>query len=148
MISRILTGVLALGLIVTAHFAGERAGAYRAGPSDDAELMYLPAGPILRLAAFGHRNFLADLVWLSVIQYYGEQKLSGENYAQAERLFQAIYDLDPHFDGATRFGALVLAQDAGSPEGGIALLDRAARDHPDRWEFPFDRGFIQQTVQK
>jgi len=141
-----LVVIVALALGIAAHLVGEAAGAMRTRAGADDELLYLPEGRILRMAALGHRNFLADLVWLAAIQYYGEQRLTVQTYDQAERLFQAIYDLDPHFKGATRFGALVLAQDAGNPQGALGLLGRASDDNPREWEYPFDRGFIYQTV--
>lgn len=142
-------GLLVVGALVlgaAAHLVGEAAGAARTRASGADELLYLPEGRILRMAALGHRSFLADLVWLAAIQYYGEQRLNAQTYEQAERLFHAIYDLDPHFKGATRFGALVLAQDAANPDGALALLGRAVRDNPDAWEYPFDSGFIYHTV--
>lgn len=141
-----LAVVLALGLLAAAHATGERAAAAQNASGNPFELMYLPEGKLLRVASLGYRSFLADLVWLRTIQYYGEQRLTTRNYDQAERLFQVIYDLDPHFKGATRFGALVLSQDAGDPQGAIALLTRASVDNPAAWEYPFDQGFIYHTV--
>jgi tetratricopeptide (TPR) repeat protein len=142
----LLAAALVLG--AGANAAGGRAAASRITGEYDEDLMYLPEGRILRMASLGHRAFAADLVWLKTIQYYGAQRLTTRTYDQAERLFQAIYDLDPHFKGATRFGALVLAQDAGNPEGALTLLGRARREHPGEWEYPFDEGFVCQTVTK
>ena len=135
-------------LAVLAHGEGERAGEAQNSGRDPDQLMYLPEGQYLKMASLGHRNFVADLIWLRAIQYYGEQRLTTRNYDEAERLFQVIYDLDSYFKGATRFGALVLAQDAANPEGGLALLRRAEADDPIAWEYPFDQGFILHTVQK
>ncbi|MFN8177236.1 MAG: hypothetical protein U0167_04880 [bacterium] len=137
-------GVVAL--LAAAHASGDRAQASANAASNPYDLMYLPEGRALRVASLGYRSMLADLVWLRAIQYYGEQRLTTRNYDQAERLFQVIYDLDPYFKGATRFGALVLSQDAKDPDGAIALLDRASTDDPRAWEYPFDEGFIYQTV--
>jgi len=133
-------------LLLGAHATGRQAARAENASGDPYELMYLPEGKVLRAASLGNRSLLADLVWLRTIQYYGEQRLTTRNYDQAERLFQVIYDLAPTFKGATRFGALVLSQDAGNPEGAIALLDRAAADDPAAWEYPFDQGFIYHTV--
>ena len=138
----------ALVLLSAAHVAGERAGAAKNAAADPDELLYLPEGRILRSLSLGHRNLLADVVWLQAIQYYGEQRLTTRNYEQAERLFRVIHDLDPTFKGATRFGALVLAQDAGDPQAALGLLARAERFDPTAWEYAFDRGFILQTVLK
>jgi tetratricopeptide (TPR) repeat protein len=134
-----------LAMLAAAYGAGRSAASAQNASGDPYELMYLPEGKILRAASLGHRSFLADIVWLRTIQYYGEQRLTTRNYDQAERLFQVIYDLAPTFKGATRFGALVLSQDAGNPEGALALLARAAADDPLAWEYPFDAGFIYQT---
>lgn len=145
---RLLLVAVAGGLVCGAHSLGENARAAQpAGEAKD-DFLYLPEGRVLRMASLGHRAFLADLVWLTAIQYYGEQRITGQRYEQAERLFQVIYDLDPDFKRATRFGALVLAQDAENPDGAIALLDRAGADHPNAWEYPFDAAFVYQTVIK
>lgn len=148
MIRAVILLAAAVVLGAGANAAGGRAAAVRTTGEYDEDLMYLPEGRILRMASLGHRAFAADLVWLKTIQYYGAQRLTTRTYDQAERLFQAIYDLDPHFKGATRFGALVLAQDAGNPEGALTLLGRARREHPADWEYPFDEGFVCQTVTK
>lgn len=137
---------LALVSLTGAHTVGGRAEVVRNAGRDLNDLMYLPEGRLLRSASLGHTRLMADLVWLRAIQYYGEQRLTTRNYDQTARLFNVIYDLDPEFKGATRFGALILSQDAADPEGALALLDRAAQDHPDDWEYPFDQGFIHHTV--
>ena len=145
---RALLGLVAIALLSGAHLAGEVAGEARSVWDDRENLMYLPEGHVLKLLSLGHRNLVADFVWLQAIQYYGEQRLTTRNYDQTERIFRVIYELDPSFKGATRFGALVLAQDAGEPAAALALLDQAERDKPGTWEYAFDRGFILQTVVK
>jgi tetratricopeptide (TPR) repeat protein len=138
--------VAAVALGGAAHVMAESAGAAKNAGDDPDRLMYLPEGRILRMASLGHRRMLADLVWLRTIQYYGEQKLSGRNYDEAERLFQVIYDLDGSFHGATRFGALILSQDANNPDAALRLLRRAQADHPSAWEYVFDEAFVLQTI--
>jgi tetratricopeptide (TPR) repeat protein len=140
MVRPVLLVAAAVGLAFGAHFVGENARAAQVSGEAEDDFLYL------RMASLGHRAFVADLVWLTAIQYYGEQRITGQRHEQAQRLFQVIYDLDPDFKRATRFGALVLAQDADNPEGAIELLDRAGRDHPEDWEYPFDAGFVYQTV--
>jgi tetratricopeptide (TPR) repeat protein len=148
MLRNVLLAAAAVTLGFTAHVVGENARLMQAEGDPGDDFLYLPEGRILRMASLGHRALVADLVWLAAIQYYGEQRITGQRHEQAQRLFQVIYDLDPGFKRATRFGALVLAQDARNPEGAIALLERAGRDDPDAWEYPFDQGFVYQTVMK
>lgn len=142
----LLLAALACGTL--ANSVGEKARTSRLAKANRDDLMYLPESHVLRAASLGYSNVVADFIWIRAIQYYGEHRLTDRNYPQAERLFQSIYDLDPAFKGATRFGALVLAQDAGDPEGALELLERAEKDDPRAWEYPFDQGFIRQTICK
>ncbi|MDP6529290.1 MAG: tetratricopeptide repeat protein [Gemmatimonadota bacterium] len=129
---------------VGAHASADRA--IRAGDADGT--VRLPRATVLRAIGLGHRALVADLLWVRAIQYYGYHRMTDRKYDSAKTLFEGIYETDPAFTGAVRFGALILAQDANDPESALALLERAERDHPDRWEFPFDRGFILQTVRR
>lgn len=141
-----LGAAFALGF--AANAVGEKAIASKRASANPDDLMYLPESRFLRAFSLGHSNFLADCVWIKTIQYYGEHRMSDRNYPQAERLFQSIYDLDSAFKGATRFGALVLSQDARNPQGALRLLQTAERGDSTAWEYPFDQGFIQQTLVK
>lgn len=140
--------VLAVALGGFAHSVGERARYSKLNSGSPDDLLYLPESRVLRAAALGYTNLFADFIWLRAIQYYGEHRLTDRNYPQAERLFHTIYDLDPAFKGATRFGALVLAQDARDSAGAITLLEGAERDNPTVWEYPFDQGFIHHTIER
>jgi len=139
---------VALAALLASHASSRRAEAAKNAESDPDELRYLPEGRILRIASLGHSKLLADLVWLQAIQYYGEQRLTTRNYEQTARFFNAIYDLDPSFMAATRFGALILSQDAGDPDSALKLLSRAEADHPEAWQYPFDEGFIHHTIRR
>jgi tetratricopeptide (TPR) repeat protein len=147
-IRRALLLVVALAALVASHGSSRRAEAAKNAEADPDELRYLPEGRILRIASLGHSKLVADLVWLQAIQYYGEQRLTTRNYEQTARFFDAIYDLDPTFMAATRFGALILSQDAGDPASALRLLSRAEHDHPDAWQYPFDEGFIHHTIRR
>jgi tetratricopeptide (TPR) repeat protein len=140
----LLAAALVCGSLANA--VGEQARTSRLAKATRDDLMYLPESRVLRAASLGYTNVMADFIWLRAIQYYGEHRLTDRNYPQAERLFQSIYDLDPAFKGATRFGALILAQDAGDPSGALELLGRAENFDPRSWEYPFDQGFIRHTI--
>lgn len=106
------------------------------------ELMYYPSGRLLRVADLGFGSLVADMMWLKGIQYYGEHRKTDKKYPLAEHIFTSITNIDPEFVGAYRFGAIVLAEDAGTPAGAIGLLKKGLRSNPGRWEIPFDLGFI------
>ena len=118
---RMLLLGFALAMLLVSHVASDRADAARNAKRDPNDLVYLPEGRILRMLSLGHPSLVADLVWLQAIQYYGEQRLTTRNYDQTARFFSAIYDLDPTFMSATRFGWSCSARfssaraDSGSP---------------------------------
>jgi hypothetical protein len=57
-----------------------------------------------------------------------------------------VVELDPRFEDAYRFAGMVLADDMGQPERGIAMLERGMAALPTSWWLPFDAGFIEYTV--
>jgi tetratricopeptide (TPR) repeat protein len=106
------------------------------------ELTYFPSGRFMTLADLGFGTLIADAMWLRGIQYYGTHRKSDRAYPLAEHVFATLTDLDPQFINAYRFGALVLAEDVGATGAAIDLLRKGIRNNPDRWEIPFDLGFI------
>jgi tetratricopeptide (TPR) repeat protein len=153
--SRIPSGVgFAAGLFAVALLV---AGAYRLGPAfararsssaDRAELTYFPSGPWVRAAALGRSRLAADLCWLEAIQYYGKHRQSDQRYDYAETLFRTLTDLDPGFENAYVFGALVLHGDVGAPQAAFALLDRGMARNPSSWRLAFERGFLAYLTAK
>ncbi len=112
------------------------------------ELMYFPSGRMLQFVSPGFHTVMSDLLWLRGIQYYGQHRRSDQEYLLAEHIFSTITDFDPLFVEAYRFGGFVLAQDAGQPAAGIDLLRKGMRNNPDRWELPFDLGFLYFVILK
>jgi hypothetical protein len=127
---------------VLLHFLGNTLDRRRYSGDVMEELMYFPSGRVLSTASLGYDAMIADFLWLRGIQYYGEHHRSDQEYHLARHIFSTITDLDPMFVGAYRFGAFVLAQDVGQPIAGTELLRKGIRNNPDRWELPFDLGFM------
>jgi tetratricopeptide (TPR) repeat protein len=139
----LVAGLLAVGLLLAGThrlgFALERA---RSSPADPAELTYFPTGPWVHVAALGRSRLAADLCWLEAIQYYGKHRQADQRYGYAETLFRTLTDLDPGFENAYVFGALVLHGDAQAPAAAVALLDRGMARNPSSWLLAFERGFL------
>jgi tetratricopeptide (TPR) repeat protein len=146
---RIRTGLwFAVGLAVvgcllaSAHRLGLGLERARSSSVDPAELTYFPAGPWVRAAALGRARLAADLCWLEAIQYYGKHRRSDQRYGYAETLFKTLTDLDPSFENAYVFGALVLHGDAGAPQAAYDLLDKGIAHNPSSWRLAFEHGFL------
>ncbi len=68
---------------------------------------FVPRGNDLKPFLLGFDNFVADLFWLRAVQYAGGHAGVFEFEALPEYL-ELVTDLDPHFEFAYIFGALVL----------------------------------------
>ena len=111
--------------------------------------VYIPSGPLLRRAALSFDPLMADLFWIRAVQHYGRARLAGGGegrYEYLQPLLDAATTLDPRFDAAYRTGAIFLAEPPpngpGRPDQALALLEKGARAMPERWEYPYDMGFI------
>jgi hypothetical protein len=120
--------------------AREQLAARSASAGDGAELVHFPSGWFLEEMSLGHRHLLADVAWLTAIQYYGKHRQSDRRYAMAPHLFDIITDADPAFESAYLFGALIMAE-SGCLEEGARVLRRGAERNPLSWYLRFELGF-------
>jgi tetratricopeptide (TPR) repeat protein len=106
------------------------------------EVLYLPSGQFVSQAALGYRDLTADLLWFRMVQYYGGYRFGENDLALFNHLAGVITDLDPQFTFAYIFAALIVAEDLGRVDQGIAILEKGARANPAEWRFPFEIGFL------
>jgi hypothetical protein len=133
-----ITGALLLGGVA---FATARTQHYRYRPYLH-ESLYLPTGGFLTEASLGYKQLVADLVWFSAVQYYGEYRKGDHSLTYFEGLIDIVTALDPHFTFAYVFGAWVMSEDLGDFERGAAILRRGMAKNPTSWELPFEIGFL------
>ncbi len=107
------------------------------------ELSYFPNGRMVRLLAAGHHVAWADVAWFQTVQYYGKHRKTDQDFHMLGHLSSVIADLDPRFFGVFRFAAFALGQEGHDFDGGMAILNRAIAENPERWEPWFDAGFLQ-----
>ena len=98
----------------------------------------------------GFDAVLADVYWIRAVQYYGDTKLSTsekKEYGLLYPLLDITTTLDPRFNIAYRFGAILLSEGypngPGNPDEAIALLQKGIREMPDRWQYYHDAGFVE-----
>ena len=106
------------------------------------EKLYLPSGKFVREFSLGYREVVADAVWLSAVQYYGDFRKGNHDLRYFSGLIDIVTTLDPHFTFAYLFGALVVSEDAGSFEEGTDILKRGMSRNPTSWQLPFEIGFL------
>jgi len=133
----LIGAVLVLALVVTTS----RVQAYR----DRAYLhtnLYLPSGKFIEQTSLGYREVAADWVWFQAVQYFGGYAKNEHDLAYFNGLIDIVTDLDPHFDFAYIFGAVVMSQDMGDLERGVEILKKGMRANPTAWQYPFEIGFL------
>jgi TPR repeat protein len=114
----------------------------------DEAILYVPSADAVKRLALGYDDVLADLYWIRAVQWFGGHTLAERARLQRDLLYPLLditTTLDPHFNMAYRFGAIFLAEGApkpGNPDLAIALLEKAMRAMPERWQYPYDVAFV------
>lgn len=113
----------------------------RAGVPTLKRMSYLPDGRILKVAALGYREVVADVLWLQVIQAMGDRHVSQETGQWIYRALDVVTTLDPTFVRAYEAGAHALCTIVVMPEESNLLLEKGIRHNPQEWRLPFLLGF-------
>lgn len=147
---RLLPAGLAIGLLASAVVGLQVLREQRFGTFEPAQdVLYVQSPAVMTRLALSFDAVVADIYWIRAIQYYGSRRLSKEPVKHYDLLYPLLNlttSLDPSFMIAYRFGALFLSEQppggAGQPDKAMALLEKAMRANPDRWEYPHDVGFL------
>jgi tetratricopeptide (TPR) repeat protein len=111
------------------------------------EVLYLPSAKTVRAISLGYTGLMADIYWTRVVQYFGRKHMEdSQSYKLLPPLLSIATDLDPKLIIAYQFGAFFLSQKppqgAGSPDDGIALVQKGIANNPTYWRLYYDLGFI------
>jgi hypothetical protein len=109
-----------------------------AGPD---AVVFVPSSSVYRHLSPSARATLADVYWLSTIQYYGDRLTFDKRLDSLPAMVRLVTDLSPHFKEAYFFGSFAMV-DAGQPAAGYALLQKGFATNPRDWRFPSDLGFF------
>ncbi len=96
----------------------------------------------LKRLNFGTNNFLADIIWLQTIQYYGSGN-ANESHKELSSLIKTITTLDNRFLNVYSFGLVILPNE-GFVEEAVALGQDglANKNLSGSWEIPYYLGLI------
>jgi len=104
-------------------------------------VVFVPSSNVYKHLSPSAKATLADVYWLTTIQYYGEHVNSDHRLDSLPAMVRLVADLSPHFKEAYFFGSFAMA-DAGQPGAGYALLEKGFAANPRDWRFPSDLGFF------
>ena len=138
--------ILATG-VVTLQAVRERMFPEREQPAR--QILYVNSPAVLTRLALSYDALVSDLYWIRAIQHYGGTRLSDERDRSYDLLYPLLdltTSLDPNFNIAYEFGAFFLSE---KPPGGpgrsdlaIRLLEKGMAARPDRFQYPYDIGFV------
>lgn len=94
----------------------------------------------LQALAGGFGPALADIYWIQAAATSSES-LEGPGAETLYGLLDRVTTLDPRFEPAYHFGAVLLSVGGRRPDLSDRLLRRARDRFPDNWSFPFYLGF-------
>ncbi len=123
-------------LVAVIGYQSGRPAAATANP-----VVFVPSSSVYRHLSPSAKATLADVYWLTTIQYYGEHVKSDNRLDSLPAMVRLVADLSPHFKEAYFFGSFAMA-DAGQPGAGYALLEKGFAANPRDWRFPSDLGFF------
>ncbi|MBM3311893.1 MAG: hypothetical protein FJY80_10335 [Candidatus Aminicenantes bacterium] len=105
--------------------------------------VYLPTGKFLRAATFGYPSFLADILFVWAIQYYGNPSIP-DKFERFEHIFSVIAELDPRWIDPYEVAAVIALEDARDVPLALKMFDLGAAKNPDKWIFPYQAGHYAQ----
>ena len=147
---RIAAGVVVIAVLLATVVALQMDRERRFQQAEPArQILYVNSPALLGRLALAYDALVADLYWIRAIQYYGGTRLSSDpdkSYDLLYPLLDLTTSLDPNFNIAYEFGAFFLSEKKpGGParsDLAIMLLDKGMRARPDRWQYPYDIGFV------
>ena len=104
-------------------------------------LMYLPDGEVLKFVSLGYQNLVADLIWLRIIQVFGDRTVTDEGYNWIFNALDAVTTLDPKFVQAYLAGSMTLTVMADHVEQSNKILEKGILANLEEWRIPFILGF-------
>lgn len=102
--------------------------------------VYYPTAAAIKQTDLGFHRASANLVWLSLIQYFGGGN-PNQPYVSLAGMLNTVTDLDPSFEYPYLFGGVILPWQ-GEPQAGLDLLNKGLKHYPNNGLFYYYAGSI------
>lgn len=97
----------------------------------------------LPVAFASDRLMLADILWMKVVYYFGQQSLVGGRFNQLFTYFDTLTSLDGEWEDPFEYAGIMLPSFANDPDGGYELILKGLEGHDDMWRLHFIKGYIE-----
>lgn len=116
------------------------AGRLRAARERPYDIDVVPPASAVRWLSLGHALLASHLYWLRAVQYIGESRAEERGWDKLFPVVDLVTDLDPGHGYAYQVAGVVLSS-AGRVAESNRLLEKGARNVPDRYVLPYFRAF-------
>jgi hypothetical protein len=136
--------LLALAVAVVRHTRAQGESHFLATQRYE-DVYYLPPPDWLMVFALGHRETVADLIWLRSLIYFGDEIVHRGNVDNLHQYADAMLTLDPYFNRVYGWAATCSVYRGGTPgvadiRRAIGYLERGVRRFPDDGELAYSLG--------
>lgn len=109
------------------------------------DVYYLPPADWLLVFSLGHREALADLIWLRSLLYFSDQIVHRGDAVNLPHYADAMLALDPYFKRVYTWASICSMYRGGNPgladaRRAVAFMQRGVRIFPDDGEFAYSLG--------
>ncbi len=137
---RRLLAVVAVALCL-AGVIGYQVAASKEPPKQADARVFVPSPAFYLRFSPSFRTSLADVYYLSMVQYYGMHIKTDGRLDSLPAMLALVTELSPRFANAYHFGAFALL-DAGFPQEAYDMLERGFKENPKDYRFPANLGFF------
>jgi hypothetical protein len=131
----------AIVLVAALGFGGARVARQAAAalaPREQVEAPYAPSPEAAPLVSLGYRELAADVLWVRLLGYFGDDTSSASGIAD---VVEAMVALDPRLRRAYEYGARAITMASEGIDNdaylrALAVLDRGIKEYPDDWRMP------------
>lgn len=105
------------------------------------DTLYLPNANFVKLISLGYDNFMADYLWLRMIQSFAAGWSRPENAEQMKSYFDVITDLNPGFTDIYSFTIMAVGEQGKRSDMVEAVVDKAMLKVPHDYRIPYEGAF-------
>ncbi len=134
--------VVAAALIFFTAYTHMATRKQRVGFPESVDVLYLPSDTALHLFSLGHKEALANLLWVKTVLYFGERMMTNRDYTYLTDYLDAVLTLNPRFRRVYLWAGAVMMYNLRqitneSVWASIHYLERGAEVFPGDWEILF-----------
>lgn len=108
----------------------------------EGDVVYLPIdASAMRLISPADPDFLADMLWMRALYYFGQHALTDRQYPFLLNLLDMITDLAPRWEDPYAYGGVILADVGDGTEEALYMVEKGLTHHPEDWQLWFFKGY-------